>query len=381
MSHPPKRSRRMSRLVLTATATAAVLALAACGSSSTSSTSSSSAASTAAASAASSAGGSGAAASGVADAASFPVEIPNAFGTAVIPAVPERVVVIGFTEADTVLALGTVPVGIQQFVTTFASGVGPWAEPLLTGEDPTVFTTFDLNFEQIAALQPDLIIGLNRGVTAEDYPKLTAIAPTMARPAEFADFGVPGVEQVQLIGQALGKEAAAADLLAQEESLIAAAAADNPELAGKTFSAVWPRPEGAGWFAWTSIDPRVELITNLGMTLSPQIEALGNTAFYNEISKENTPEINADVVVAIDQDQQQATVLADPLFQSLPATQGGNVAWVTDPAVIGAFSYSSVLSTPYVLEALVPLLASAAAGTGGSASGAASSAAPVTTTG
>ena len=45
------------------------------------------------------------------------MEIPNAFGTAVIPAVPERVVVIGFTEADTVLALGTVPVGIQQFVT------------------------------------------------------------------------------------------------------------------------------------------------------------------------------------------------------------------------------------------------------------------------
>jgi iron complex transport system substrate-binding protein len=306
------------------------------------------------------------------------VEIPNAFGKAVIPAVPERVVVIGFTEADTVLALGTVPVGIQQFVSTFASGVGPWAEPLLAGENPTVFTTFDLNFEQIAALQPDLIIGLNRGITAEDYPKLTAIAPTMARPAEFADFGVPGEEQVLLIGEALGKQAAASELLAEEQAQIAAAAADNPEFAGKTFSAVWPRPEGAGWFAWTSIDPRVQLITDLGMTLSPEIEALGNTAFYNEISRENTPEINADVVVAIDENRQQATVLADPLFQSLPAAQGGNVAWVTDPPVIGAFAYSSVLSTPYVLEALVPLLSGAVAG--GTPSGAASSSAPVTTT-
>jgi iron-siderophore transport system substrate-binding protein len=378
MSHPPKRSRLRSRLLLTATATATALALAACGSSSTSSTSSSSAASSAGSSAASSAAGSAAAESGTADAASFPVEIPNAFGKAVIPAVPERVVVIGFTEADTVLALGTVPVGIQQFVSTFASGVGPWAEPLLAGENPTVFTTFDLNFEQIAALQPDLIIGLNRGITAEDYPKLTAIAPTMARPAEFADFGVPGEEQVLLIGEALGKQAAASELLAEEQAQIAAAAADNPEFAGKTFSAVWPRPEGAGWFAWTSIDPRVQLITDLGMTLSPEIEALGNTAFYNEISRENTPEINADVVVAIDENQQQATVLADPLFQSLPAAQGGNVAWVTDPPVIGAFAYSSVLSTPYVLEALVPLLSGAVAG--GTPSGAASSSAPVTTT-
>jgi iron complex transport system substrate-binding protein len=373
MSHPPKRSRRSSRLLLTAIATATALALAACGSSSTSSTSSS-ADPTAASS--SPTGVSSAASSGAAEAASFPVEIPNAFGTTVIPAAPERVVVVGFTEADTVLALGTVPVGIQQFVSTFASGVGPWAEPLLDGQTPTVFTTFDLNFEQIAALQPDLIIGLNRGITAEDYPKLTAIAPTMARPAEFADFGVPGEEQVQLIGQALGKEAAATELLSEEQAQIAAAAADNPEFAGKTFSAVWPRPEGAGWFAWTSIDPRVQLITDLGMTLSPDIDALGNTAFYNEISKENTPEINADVVVAIDENQQQATVLADPLFQSLPAAQGGHVAWVTDPPVIGAFAYSSVLSTPYVLEALVPLLAGAVAGTGG----ASSSAAPTTAT-
>ena len=173
---------------------------------------------------------------------------------------------------------------------------------------------------------------MNRGITAEDYPKLTAIAPTLARPAEYADFGVPGEEQAQLIGQALGKQAQATELLAEADAEVAAAAAANPEFAGKTFSAVWPRPEGAGWFAWTSIDPRVQLITDLGMTLSPEIEGLGNAKFYNEISAENTPQINADVVVAIDEDQQQSTVLADPLFQSLPAAQGGNVAWVTDPA-------------------------------------------------
>ena len=44
---------------------------------------------------------------------------------------------------------------------------------------------------------------------------------------------------------------------ADVQTQVAAAAAANPEFAGKTFSAVWPRPEGAGWFAWTAIDPRV----------------------------------------------------------------------------------------------------------------------------
>ena len=109
-------------------------------------------------------------------------------------------------------------------------------------------------------------------------------------------------------------------------------------------------------------------MTALGFTLSPQIEALGNDTFYKEISKENTPEINADVVVAIDANDQQAVVLADPLYQSLPAAQGGNVAWVVDPAVIGAFNYASVLSLPFALENLVPLLDAAVAGTGGAAS-------------
>ena len=49
------------------------------------------------------------------------------------------------------------------------------------------------------------------------------------------------------------------------------------------------------------------------------------------------------------------------------------MAWVTDPAVIGAFTYGSVLSLPYALENLVPLLDAAVAGTGGAAP---SSAAP-----
>lgn len=77
--------------------------------------------------------------------------------------------------------------------------------------------------------------------------------------------------------------------------------------------------------------------------------------------------------MAIDANDQQAVVLADPLYQSLPAAQGGNVAWVVDTAVIGAFSYASVLSLPYALENLVPLLDAAVAAVGGVSS---SSAAP-----
>ncbi len=53
---------------------------------------------------------------------------------------------------------------------------------------------------------------------------------------------------------------------------------------------------------------------------------------------------------------------ADPVFNALTAAKDGNVVWVTDPNVIGAFSYASVLSLPYALDALVPELAAVVAG-------------------
>ena len=50
---------------------------------------------------------------------------------------------------------------------------------------------------------------------------------------------------------------------------------------------------------------------------------------------------------------------------------------MTDPNVIGALSYGSVLSLPYAIDAIVPLLAETVGGTGA----AASSGAVVTTSG
>ena len=56
-------------------------------------------------------------------------------------------------------------------------GVGPWAEPLLEGATPTVFTsTTEINFEQIASLQPDLIVAVTRAITPDDYAKFIAAA-------------------------------------------------------------------------------------------------------------------------------------------------------------------------------------------------------------
>jgi len=346
MSVSTRRHHRRSGPKIAAGAALVALLVSACSSSGSSSSATSSSAASSAEAAASG--------SSAADASAFPVEIDSAFGTATIEAAPQKVAVIGFTEGDTVLAAGTVPVSFFEFAFPGEIG-GPWATELLDGQTPALLKG-ELNVEQIAALQPDLIIGINQALTQQQYDQFSTIAPTLARPAEYTDYGVPPEVQAEMIGEALGKSAEIAELSADVEDQVAQAAADHPEFEGKTVSVVWPSA-GGDWFAWSTTDPRVQLMESLGLVQSPDIEALGTDAFFHTVSAENTEQIDADVIVILDVDKVKATVEASPVFNSLDAVKNGQVVWVTDPNVIGALSYGSVLSLPYAIAAIVPALA------------------------
>jgi len=65
---------------------------------------------------------------------------------------------------------------------------------------------FQFQFETLAALKPDLIIGTNAGIKRGDYQKLSKIAPTIAHAKGSLDYLSPWDEQTALIAQALGKQ-------------------------------------------------------------------------------------------------------------------------------------------------------------------------------
>lgn len=44
--------------------------------------------------------------------------------------------------------------------------------------------------EKVAGLSPDLIIGQYAGITDKEYALLSKIAPTVAQPGTYADYGV-----------------------------------------------------------------------------------------------------------------------------------------------------------------------------------------------
>ena len=106
--------------------------------------------------------------------------VPHKFGESVVSEEPERVVVVGLTEQDTLLQLGVVPIAVTEWYGEKPFATWPWAEELLGDAEPDVLSASDgFELERIAALEPDLIIGTNAGLTQKDFDLLSQIAPTI----------------------------------------------------------------------------------------------------------------------------------------------------------------------------------------------------------
>lgn len=287
----------------------------------------------------------------------FPVRIDNAFGTAEIPARPQRVVALGVTDADPVLALGVTPVALAGY--SFyekTGGLGPWARGLVRGEAPQVLTETEPNLERIAALRPDVIIALSSSIDQAAYDQLTAIAPVVARPAGTIAFGVSRTDQMRAVATALGETARGEELIRTADAAFSDAVAAHPEFRGKVGATVLPFDGKYG--AFTAADARGQFMTGLGFVQPPAIaERDDRKSFYVEVSSEQSGLLDGDVLVMLaDEGAAKQQVDSDPVLRQVPVVARGDMV-VPDADTRGAMTYNSVLSAPFALERLVPQLA------------------------
>jgi iron complex transport system substrate-binding protein len=291
----------------------------------------------------------------------FPVTVEHRYGETTIEGPAQRVVSVGFTDQDPLLALGVVPVGILDWYGDQPYGVWPWAQDLLGDARPEALASDTINFEAIAALRPDLIIGVSSGMTQEQYDRLSQIAPTVAQSARYPDYQGPWQEQTRTIGRAVGKPTLAEELVAEVEGDIAAAAAAHPELEGveATMSFVLDEDEIG---AYASGDSRSRLLTDLGMVIPARIDELAGDQFYASFSVEQMQLLDNDLIVWVTSEPAIIDqIKANGLRQQLRAVQEGREVFLTVEQA-GAASFSSVLSLPYLLETFVPELAAAVDG-------------------
>lgn len=286
----------------------------------------------------------------------FPVTIEHVFGATTIEAEPERIVVLGVTDADAVLALGKVPVANTGFVFTAETrGFGPWAAPLVEGEDVTFLESdSEPNVEQVAALAPDLIIGISAGFDEDLYAQLSGIAPVIARPAGTAAYTVSRDDATRTIALALGQVERGEELIAAADDAFAEAVAANPEFEGKTATAALPFDGQYG--AFLPGDARGQVLDQLGFVLPAAIAELATgDSFFVPVSQEQVNLLDGDVLILLTDEASQPQVDADPVLAQLPVVTSGGLIQ-PDLEVRGAMTYNTVLSVPFAIDGLVPLL-------------------------
>lgn len=291
--------------------------------------------------------------------------IAHAFGETVVPADPQRVVTLGWGSSDAALALGVVPVGMEtQSYGANDDGLLPWvAEELdeLGAETPTMITETaeEPAYEEIAALEPDLILAVYSGITEEQYELLSEIAPTVAYPDEA--WTTPWRDVIGIVGESLGRSSEADAILTDIDAYVAEKAELHPELDGKTVAAVWDI--GGTFYVYRAADSRVNFLFGLGLENAPAVDELanGDSSFYYTLSYEQLDQLESDIIVNFaNTDDEAAAFLAQGYAQAIPAVKSGGVANVTGVDLIASVSPPTALSLTWGLDSYVEKLSAAA---------------------
>jgi iron complex transport system substrate-binding protein len=163
------------------------------------------------------------------------------------------------------------------------------------------------------------------------------------------------------IGKALGKEGEAAEQVDGIKGDFAAAAEEHPEFAGTP--AVFLQNAFYDGSAIAYQDGlSTAFLTDLGFGIPKEIDeyAADGQAY---IPMENLDVLNnADVLVwGTEADTDRADLEKEALYRNLDPVKNGHLAF-TDSTLAGAIYFTSPLSLPYVLDELVPKLATAVEG-------------------
>ncbi len=283
----------------------------------------------------------------------FPVTVEHSLGSTIVPAAPQRVVSLGYTDQDAILALGVVPVAIREFTGNRPSATWPWASDRLQGQQPQVLSG-EISTEAIAALRPDLIVAASAGLTQEQYETYSRIAPTITQPPGADPYQAAWQDTTRMVGAALGRADEAQRLVADLEARFESVRAQYPQFAGRTAAVAAASSAGPGtYFVWTSEDNRGRFLESLGLTVPPVFDELAGANFDAEISSERLGMLDENDLVAwlVIPGTEDAGIEQQAGYAALQVGQEARVVNLTEEQGV-ALSFSSVLSLPELLDTL-----------------------------
>ncbi len=304
---------------------------------------------------------------GAEEGTSYPITIKHALGTTTLTKKPERVATVAWANHEVPLALGIVPVGFAaaNFGDDDNDGILPWvAEKLaeLHADKPVLFDEGDgIDFEAVAATNPDVILASYSGLSQSDYDTLSQIAPVVAYPE--APWSTDWREMIRFNSAGLGMAAEGEALVSKIEADIARTVAGHPELQGK--SAMFITHLDATDLSivnfYTTNDTRVKFFGDLGLKAPKSVvEASAPGKYSGSISAERIDAFDdVDLVVTYGNQKLLDALAANPLMARMPAVEKGALVMLgRDP--LGTAANPTPLSIPWVLKDYVALLTDAA---------------------
>lgn len=307
-------------------------------------------------------------AAGHTDRGAFPVTIQHGLGTTTIEQEPKRVATLGWGDQDAALALGVVPVGATKL--TWGGnkkGSSDWFDHRLAREDGKQPARYDDSdgapIDEIAELDPDVILASNSGITKQEYAKLSKIAKVVPYPD--TPWTTRWQKSLKMVGQALGRSSRASDIRHRTDSAIASAKKKYPQIEGKSLI--------FGYLTATDLssigiygpkDPRVSFMHDFGMTDAPAVTtAVKKGKFYQSVSAERAPRLKSDVFLTWSKKRGDMKKFAhNPLISKIPAIRSDHAYAEEDDAVSLAVTNPTPLSIPYAIKHFVPKVAQAVDG-------------------
>ncbi|MCQ0970197.1 iron-siderophore ABC transporter substrate-binding protein [Paracoccus sp. TK19116] len=297
----------------------------------------------------------------------FPITIEHAFGETIIKERPVRVATVSWANHEVPLALGVVPVGFAaaNFGDDDGDGLLPWVDARLDelqAEPPTLFDEGDgIDFEAVAATEPDVILAAHSGLSRSDYDTLSMIAPVVAYPD--APWTTDWRSMIRLNAAGMGMEAEGQALIERLDGEITATAARYPELRGKTamFITHLDATDLSVVRFYSANDTRVQFFEDLGLSMPSSVrEATRPGQYSGEVSAELVDRFDdVDIFVSYGTQDLLNGLTSDPLLARMPAIANGALVMLgNDP--VGTGASPTPLSISWVLDDYVAMLAKAA---------------------
>ncbi|MFR9752286.1 ABC transporter substrate-binding protein [Nocardia sp. 004] len=283
------------------------------------------------------------------------ITISHARGETTITGIPEKIVILGNQWLDTSLALGVMPAAYVDNVAVLSKGTPPW-QPTIDSSATPISTTGNLT-EQVAALEPDLILADSFIADQKNYDDFSKIAPTL--PGLSKEIITPWQDLVDTLGRILHKQDEAKAVTAEVNDKIASIAAANPGLQGKTFASTWLASMTQLMVLTDPNDGSAKLFAQLGLGIPQNLLDLPAIQGRAALSPERLDELTADVLLAGYSGDMDESYRQLPGYAQLPAVEKDAVVFLTTQEIT-AVNQPTVLSIPYLLDKISPALANAA---------------------